>query len=148
MDPQAYSDKSDCIPPSPPAPLHHLMLLTNLFIGYSFGIVLWEIFHRANPYGVDNVMAVAAKVVRDNKRPDVSSKCPPIIRGIVLTSGAIGIFLIILRSDLLAHCWAPDPLDRLSMEAVLVYLRAWSTEIGLFSQKPITHSTYIVVTVY
>lgn len=108
---------------------------------------MWEIFHRANPYGLENVMAVAVKVVRNDLRPDVSPKCPQIIQGTLKQCAKGAHFSLYSILDILAYCWTANPEDRLPMKEILHYLREWSAEIGLFSQKALTRSTYVVATV-
>lgn len=46
------------------------------YSGYSFGIVLWEIFHRQIPYKGRDPVSVAIDVVKGTLRPPMSSDVP------------------------------------------------------------------------
>lgn len=77
---------------------------------YSFGIVLWEIFHRAGPYmGVDT-MVIAVEVPSKGRRPEISETCPPEIR------------------ELMKSCWHQDPGKRPSFQEIVNSLRAASVQ--------------------
>lgn len=95
-DAYSYSEKSDC---------------------YSFGIVLWEIFHRAVPYGTKDPMAVALEVMQMDIRPEISPSCPEEIQG------------------LMRQCWAQLPNERPNMKDILTNLRTLS------SQNPLSEET-------
>jgi hypothetical protein len=51
--------------------------------GYSFGIVLWEIFHRAEPYMGIDTMVIAIEVPSKARRPEISDACPGEIKGML-----------------------------------------------------------------
>lgn len=52
---------------------------------FSFGVVLWELFHCRCPYaetGLDQ-MAIAKKILREGMRPKISSGCPADIKALI-----------------------------------------------------------------
>lgn len=68
---------------------------------YAFGITLWEIFSRQDPYAGANPLAVASRVRTDaTYRPTIPPSVPT----------AVGM--------LIKACWAHDPVDRPAMKDV------------------------------
>ena len=79
---------------------------------YSFGIILYEVFARAEPYADENpkevLRLVADKVV--NKRPPVPTECPPKI------------------AALMKECLDAEPSARPTFEEIDLRLKRMSTE--------------------
>ncbi|AVL94173.1 putative serine/threonine protein kinase receptor [Megavirus vitis] len=63
---------------------------------YSFGIILWELMTRDQPYADMTIAAIAVAVIRDNKRPDYDGETdiPP------------------EYIELMTNCWHIDPVIR------------------------------------
>lgn len=54
---------------------HNILVFWHV-VGYSFGVVLYELFHRAHPYGTQDPWAVALDVIERGTRPQISPDCP------------------------------------------------------------------------
>lgn len=72
---------------------------------YSFGIVLWELVSRQNPYDGREPMYVALEVCRNNLRPAVENSVNSEYKA------------------LMQDCWAPDPNARPSFQQIVERLR-------------------------
>ncbi len=66
---------------------------------YSFGMILWELFHRRTPFEGKQPMEVM-KALQENERPALSQAVPKFYR------------------DLIQQCWAQEPWQRPSSETV------------------------------
>ncbi|KAL6047965.1 Serine/threonine protein kinase, catalytic domain containing protein, variant 2 [Balamuthia mandrillaris] len=76
---------------------------------YSFGIVLWEILSRKDPYEGMSPTAVAVGVLRDNLRPEIPEGDTP--EDLVM---------------LVQECWAADPASRPSFLEVMTRLSKYT----------------------
>jgi len=67
---------------------------------YSFGIILWEVITRKQPFGGNNFMNVALEVL-EGHRPTIPSNCPePLVK-------------------LMKKCWHANPAKRPPMDHVV-----------------------------
>jgi serine/threonine protein kinase/ABC-type branched-subunit amino acid transport system substrate-binding protein len=80
---------------------------------YSFGIVLWEVFHRQMPYRGRDPVSVAVDVVKNGLRPPISADVPNEVQ------------------DIIRACWAQSPLDRPSFQDIMTSLRTLSLQAPL-----------------
>jgi serine/threonine protein kinase len=97
----------------------HLMHMTrrsasaDVFVLYSYGILLNEIFTRAVPYIETNIsdqLAIIKKVLSDNIRPRISPNCPKPV------------------SDLIRRCWDKNPAARPEFREVDLSPSLWCTK--------------------
>ncbi|BBI30152.1 Ser/Thr protein kinase [Acanthamoeba castellanii medusavirus] len=77
---------------------------------YSFGIIMWQVITRKEPYAGRNFMGVSLDVL-EGKRPAIPGDCPPHLR------------------KLLKKCWHDDPTKRPTMEQVLEMFDGRPTDI-------------------
>lgn len=77
----------------------------NYLLGYAYGVVLWEIFHRKDPYNGKDPLSVAVDVINKSIRPEIDPTIPPEI------------------ASLIRSCWATSPEQRPSLESVSNELR-------------------------
>lgn len=92
---------------------------------YSFGVVLWEIFHRGDPYPGKDAVAVAMEVMRQGIRPEMNANTPHDIQGLI------------------RDCWAQEPSKRPTFEQVMTRLRGLSMQHPVYnfsSQDPRTQA--------
>jgi hypothetical protein len=68
---------------------------------YSFGIILWELITRQEPYGGQKGVQIAYAAAEQGLRPKVPAYCPP------------------EYAELMQECWAARPDDRPSFEEIL-----------------------------
>ena len=68
---------------------------------YSFGIIIWEIWARTQPYKDMDVSQVINYVVNENGRPDLD-----LIKKEEMPEGLLGLF------ELMEKCWNKDPNSR------------------------------------
>jgi serine/threonine protein kinase len=79
---------------------------------YSFGIVIWELFHRDIPYKGRDPMSVAMEVIRGG-RPAIDGSMPPQMEA------------------LMKACWAQNPAERPSFQEIMTTLRTLSLQAPL-----------------
>jgi serine/threonine protein kinase/ABC-type phosphate transport system substrate-binding protein len=79
---------------------------------YSFGIILWEILLRRDPYEGINPTAVAVGVIRDGLRPNMSLDVPPDMRLLV------------------QDCWDGDPHARPSFGEIVTRLKGMAADLS------------------
>ncbi|KAL6062440.1 putative serine/threonine-protein kinase drkA, variant 2 [Balamuthia mandrillaris] len=72
---------------------------------YSYGIVLWELFTREEPYKDMHKPQIIIGVSKDGLRPVIPTACPPQL------------------AELMRDCWKEDPAQRPSFSEILERLR-------------------------
>lgn len=72
---------------------------------YAFGMVLWEIFHRQDPYAGKDPVVAALEVVRSGLRPVIAPNVQAEIR------------------ELIEQCWHSDPARRPNFQEIVQKLR-------------------------
>ncbi|XP_076954570.1 RAF-like serine/threonine-protein kinase 20 [Bidens hawaiensis] len=87
---------------------------------FSFGIVLWEIITREEPYANMHYGAIIGGMVNNTLRPTIPSDCVPDWR------------------RLMEQCWAPDPAVRPSFTEITNQLRVMSSA---YQNKQHAHRT-------
>ncbi|XP_076945181.1 RAF-like serine/threonine-protein kinase 20 [Bidens hawaiensis] len=85
---------------------------------FSFGIVMWEILTREEPYANMHYGAIIGGIVNYTLRPTIPSDCDPEWR------------------RLMEQCWAPDPAVRPSFTEITNQLRVMS---AAYQNKPHAH---------
>jgi hypothetical protein len=68
---------------------------------YSFGIILWELITRQEPYGGQKGVQIAYAAAEQGLRPEIPAYCPPDY------------------AELMRQCWADKPDDRPTFQAIL-----------------------------
>jgi len=69
---------------------------------YSYGIVLWELFTREDPFpNIENFDTMLEAVCRNNERPNIPDNCPATLK------------------KLIQKCWSPKPNARPTFEEIL-----------------------------
>jgi len=76
---------------------------------YSFGIILWEIFTREEPFSQFKFSVEIGKQVVNGLRPPIPKSCPPVWK------------------DLMELCWAQEPESRPTFKQVLHYIQSNQT---------------------
>jgi len=86
---------------------------------YAFGIILWEILTRLEPYEEKEPMQIVVEVVNDGLRPTLPAECAdsPLV-------------------PLMKDCWHTDPLQRPPFEKVVDRLRAIQAAIPANDNSP------------
>jgi serine/threonine protein kinase len=84
---------------------------------YSFGIILYEVYSRKDPYTGEDMKAVIEQVADPivNKRPPVPPACPPVV------------------ASLMSDCLSADPAERPTFERLDLRLKSldvWNVEPG------------------
>lgn len=82
---------------------------------FSFGIVLWEMFHRSDPYPNMDLVVVAMEVMNKGIRPVMNPSTPQEIQ------------------ELMRNCWQQDPEARPTFQTVMTKLRALSMQFPMHS---------------
>ncbi|BCS82572.1 putative serine/threonine-protein kinase receptor [Cotonvirus japonicus] len=86
---------------------------------YSFGIILWELLTREQPYHGMSVAAIAVSVIRDNARP-------PISEGHYVSTNPDYI-------DLIKNCWHYDPAMRPTFLEIMTKLTTMTDDSSMFN---------------
>jgi hypothetical protein len=68
---------------------------------FSFGVVMWELIAREEPYGGQKGVQIAYAAAEQGLRPEIPSFCPP------------------EYAELMSECWADDPDERPSFAQIL-----------------------------
>jgi len=84
---------------------------------YSFGIILWEVLTRMEPFTGMTPAAVAVAVLRDNLRPVIPEEAPPDY------------------TSLITNCWDRDPTVRPHFLEILTRLEAMVNEKSTLSSS-------------
>eukprot|EP01111_Echinosteliopsis_oligospora_P011467 TRINITY_DN3793_c0_g1_i1.p1 TRINITY_DN3793_c0_g1~~TRINITY_DN3793_c0_g1_i1.p1 ORF type:complete len:924 (+),score=262.14 TRINITY_DN3793_c0_g1_i1:63-2834(+) len=74
---------------------------------YSFGVLLWELVTRTEPYADMDPIHVAVEVIQDDLRPDIPEYTPKPF------------------ADIMLSCWATNPDDRPDMTEILETLQQY-----------------------
>ena len=85
-------------------------------ISYSFGITLWEMIFRKNPFNIkQNEIYMIARIVKENQRPEISGdftiKYPKIV-------------------ELLNKCWLSNAKERPNMSTIVELLEEIQIELN------------------
>ena len=78
---------------------------------HSYGVIMWEMVTRSEPFKGVNAYAIAHQVGNDGRRLEIPSECPQFWRQLML------------------RCWA-DPADRPSSAEVVLMLQKLRTDIA------------------
>jgi serine/threonine protein kinase len=70
---------------------------------FSFGVVMWQVVTRKEPFAGRNFMGVSLDVL-EGKRPQIPNDCPDVF------------------AKMLKRCWHASPFKRPRMDDVLVFL--------------------------
>jgi hypothetical protein len=65
--------------------------------GYAFGILLWELWHRADPYGSTNPINVAIAVIRQGIRPEMDPSVPKPVANLIKSCWAENLYALNLN---------------------------------------------------
>lgn len=84
----------------PPLPLP-LCRYTEKVDVYSFGIIMWELIARQEPYGGQKGVQIAYAAAEQGMRPKIPDDCPP------------------EYSELMQQCWASSPGERPTFQQIL-----------------------------
>lgn len=98
---------------------------------YSFGVVLWEIFHRMDPYPGKDSVAVAVDVMQKGIRPEINPNTPSEIRGIFFILQICKTYFYF--ADLIQDCWQQNPAKRLTFDEITNRLRHFSMKNPVYN---------------
>lgn len=79
---------------------------------FSFGVLLWEMVTRKEPWEGETVIEVAVKVGKEGKRLKIPDKCDPCMK------------------ELMEECWQENPADRPDFQRIHKKLRKRYKELG------------------
>lgn len=90
---------------------------------YSYGICLWQLVHRVEPYVGINFMALVPKIVSENMRPPVDPAHP--------------------YAALMTACWSVDPDSRPTFREIILRLKKLRrpSPIGIAESRVLTRNS-------
>ncbi|KAI8489391.1 hypothetical protein Bbelb_328340 [Branchiostoma belcheri] len=96
---------------------------TPKFDVYSFGVLLWEMITRADPYGNAINSALIRLAVTSGQRPDMTlvPTDPPDV---------------IAVSQLMQTCWSQNPEDRPTFQALTLIISSQSADVDMLESEP------------
>jgi serine/threonine protein kinase len=71
---------------------------------YSFGIILWQLLTRQQPFPKLRLKEEVKRAVLAGDRPPIPSNCPPLLK------------------ELIENCWKKNPKDRPTFKSGLFYI--------------------------
>ncbi|GKY91930.1 hypothetical protein MPSEU_000164600 [Mayamaea pseudoterrestris] len=95
---------------------------------YSFGIIMWQLLTREEPFANLGQIEAAAVVAMEFARPIFPTDTPPLVK------------------NLIERCWVEDPANRPSFSEILLELNSLKFDLSEEEQKwldaPLGHSVY------